>query len=103
MFDCVYPSRTARFGTALVPTGSLHLKAAEFERDYRPIDDNCKCMVCQKYTRAYLHSIANREHLSSQLITYHNIAYQMDLMKNIRNGILEDRYPQFVQVLFIYF
>jgi len=101
MFDCVYPSRTARFGTALVPSGTIHLKSGEFATDYRPIDDNCKCAVCKQYSRAYLHSIATKEELSSQLITYHNIAYQMDLMKSIRTAIMEDRYPQFVQEFMI--
>jgi queuine tRNA-ribosyltransferase len=56
MYDCVYPSRTARFGTALVPEGVLRLKTAAMATDYRPIDSECDCLVCKKYTRAYLHA-----------------------------------------------
>eukprot|EP01122_Echinamoeba_exundans_P012509 TRINITY_DN5241_c0_g2_i1.p1 TRINITY_DN5241_c0_g2~~TRINITY_DN5241_c0_g2_i1.p1 ORF type:complete len:417 (-),score=53.96 TRINITY_DN5241_c0_g2_i1:3-1217(-) len=96
-FDCVYPSRTARFGTALVRTGVLHLKAAQYECDYRPIEEDCGCMVCKNYTRAYLHALARKEQLGGQLLTYHNIAYQMRLMKDLRNAILDGSFPHFVQ------
>lgn len=54
-------------------------------------------MVCKNYTRAYLHSINGREQLSGQLLTYHNIAYQMDLMKSIQDAIVEGRFPEFVR------
>ena len=52
MYDCVYPSRTARFGTALVPEGVLRLKTAAMATDYRPIDETCDCAVCAKLARA---------------------------------------------------
>jgi len=97
MFDCVFPSRTARFGTALVPTGSIHLKSAEFATDFRPIDADCNCMVCKNYTRAYLHTVAGREQIGAQLLTYHNIAYQMNLMRTMRNSIIDGTFPTFVQ------
>jgi hypothetical protein len=48
MYDCVYPTRTARFGTALVPEGVLKLKLTSMAQDNRPIDPDCDCMVCQK-------------------------------------------------------
>lgn len=100
MFDCVYPSRTARFGTALVRNaedGTLNLKSSNFEFDYRPIEKDCPCMVCKKYTRAYLHTVAAKTQIGSQLITYHNIAYQMRLMRDLRNSIVDGSFPQFVQ------
>lgn len=53
MFDCVFPTRTARFGHALVDSGSLNLKTPEYQFDFSPLDDNCPCMVCKNYTRAY--------------------------------------------------
>jgi tRNA-guanine family transglycosylase len=96
MFDCVYPSRTARFGTALVPTGTIHLKSSEFAKDYTPLDSTCNCMVCMKYTKAYLHTIVGKEQLGAQLLTYHNIAYQMNLMKSLRDSLLHDNFVQFV-------
>jgi queuine tRNA-ribosyltransferase len=96
MFDCVYPSRTARFGTALVATGSLHLKSAEFAKDFRPVEEDCDCMTCLNYTRAYIHALG-KEQLAGQLLTYHNIRYQMRLMQSIRSAITENRFPTFVQ------
>ena len=51
MFDCVFPSRTARFGTALVMSGSLNLKQKQFKNDQRPIEEDCNCRVCKNYTR----------------------------------------------------
>ena len=95
MFDCVYPSRTARFGTALITNGTIHLKSKEFEKDYTPLDINCNCMVCAKYTRAYLHTIVG-DQIGAQLLTYHNIAYQMNLMSSIRKSIMENSFKTFV-------
>lgn len=97
MYDCVYPTRTGRFGTAMVPTGLLKLKAATFANDVRAIDDECECYVCKKYTRAYLHLSLKNEGIAPQLVTYHNLAYMMKLMTSIRNAILETRYEAFVQ------
>ena len=94
MFDCVYPSRTARFGNALVWDGTLSLRArfaaaandiallelmvfsSSCATDYRPLDPGCSCAVCRTYSRAYLHTIAGRTDTAAQLITYHNIAFQ---------------------------
>lgn len=64
-------------GTALVPEGSIQLKHAQYAEDYGPIDPTCGCMVCKKYTRAYLHTVAAKEEVGGQLLSYHNIAYQM--------------------------
>ncbi|XP_041340255.1 queuine tRNA-ribosyltransferase catalytic subunit 1-like, partial [Pyrgilauda ruficollis] len=49
MFDCVFPTRTARFGSALVPWGSLQLKNQQFAKDFRPIDADCGCPTCQRW------------------------------------------------------
>jgi queuine tRNA-ribosyltransferase len=64
-------------GTALITEGSIQLKHAQFANDYRPIDPDCSCAVCKKYTRAYLHTVAAKEEVGGQLLSYHNIAYQM--------------------------
>lgn len=71
-----------RFGTALldVAGGVLHLKSSDFKFDFSPIDPDCDCMVCKNYTRAYLYTLAGRESLGAQLITYHNIAYLNNLL-----------------------
>lgn len=97
MFDCVYPTRTARFGTALVPTGQLHLKSKSYETDFAPIDENCSCPTCTKHSRAYIHSLIGKEPVACHLITVHNISYQMNLMSCLRNSILQNRFPDFVQ------
>ena len=64
MFDCVYPTRTARFGTAFGKTGNIKLKNAKYKYDYRPIVEGCECECCQNYTRAYLHTIAGHEEVA---------------------------------------
>lgn len=98
MFDCVYPARTARFGTALVPSGQLKIRWNSMATDYRPIQSNCECFTCKNYTRAYLHALSAREiSVCSQLLTLHNVAYLTRLMKRARTAILEGEFPKFVQ------
>ncbi|XP_047116886.1 queuine tRNA-ribosyltransferase catalytic subunit [Schistocerca piceifrons] len=100
MFDCVFPTRTARFGCALVNTGQLNLKQKNYKTDYRPIDENCNCSTCQRYSRAYLHSIVTVETVACHLLTVHNICFQMQLMKSIRESIKEKKFPLFVKNFF---
>ncbi|KAA8495052.1 Queuine tRNA-ribosyltransferase catalytic subunit 1 [Porphyridium purpureum] len=98
MFDCVYPSRTARFGTALVSTGLLKIRAKSMETDPRPIDQECSCPVCAKYSRAYLHALTPKDGtVAAQLITLHNICYMTQLMRSARQAIILDKFPQFVR------
>ncbi|XP_026572558.1 queuine tRNA-ribosyltransferase catalytic subunit 1 [Pseudonaja textilis] len=97
MFDCVYPTRTARFGSALVPWGSLQLKNKQYAKDFRPIDENCTCPTCQRYSRAFLNALYPIDSAAKHHITIHNIAYQMNLMHSIRESITEQKFPQFVQ------
>lgn len=98
MYDSVYPTRTARFGVALVPQGVLRLKTAAFARDYRPLDPECGCMVCKRYTRAFLHPLVARNvPFASNLISYHNVAYMQRLTAEIREAIKEGRFPQYVR------
>ncbi|KAJ1898965.1 Queuine tRNA-ribosyltransferase catalytic subunit 1 [Coemansia sp. RSA 2337] len=97
MYDCVFPTRTARFGNALVRTGSMPLKQGRYSADLEPIDKDCDCSTCANYTRAYLHTTATKETTGCHLITIHNIAFQMRLMLDIRKAIVEDRYPAFIR------
>ncbi len=84
-FDCVYPTRTARFGVALVPTGSLRLKARQYCADTAPVDETCGCSTCVNYSRAALHIMFKENNpLASQLLTKHNLAYMMTLMRTMR-------------------
>ncbi|TQD86534.1 hypothetical protein C1H46_027927 [Malus baccata] len=81
MYDCVYPTRTARFGTALVPEGVLKLKQKAMAEDTRPVDPTCDCMVCKNYTRAYIHCLVTKDAMGSQLLSYHNLYYMMKFPK----------------------
>jgi queuine tRNA-ribosyltransferase len=104
MYDCVYPTRVARFGVALVSgeaPGTMRLKSNDcaFEED-QVIEKGCKCQACftGKYSRARLRQLLKSGNpLGAQLMTHHNIAFMMSLTRRMRQAILEDRYPQFVQ------
>ncbi|XP_037953856.1 queuine tRNA-ribosyltransferase catalytic subunit [Teleopsis dalmanni] len=97
MFDCVFPTRTARFGCALVHSGQLNLKQKKYENDMCPIDENCICSTCKTYTRSYLHHIATVESVSCSLLSVHNIAFQLRLMREMREAIQRDQFPQYVK------
>jgi queuine tRNA-ribosyltransferase len=101
MYDCVYPTRTARFGVALVPgeaPGTLRLKSNEFSNDNRVIMEGCECSACKNgYTRARLHVLLKRNNpTAATLMTSHNIAYMMYLVRGMRDAIMEDRFENFV-------
>jgi len=98
MFDCVFPTRTARFGSALVfdSPGELNLKKQMFQTDFNPIDKDCPCSTCKHYTRAYLHTIVTKEPSACHLVTVHNVAHQLRLMKELRASVMEDKLPQFI-------
>ncbi|XP_038284554.1 queuine tRNA-ribosyltransferase catalytic subunit 1 isoform X2 [Canis lupus familiaris] len=89
---------TARFGSALVPTGNLQLKKKQYEKDFRPIDSNCTCPTCQKHSRAFLHALLHSDNTAAlHHLTVHNIAYQLQLMSAVRASIVEKRFPDFVR------
>lgn len=97
MFDCVFPTRTARFGCALVRQGQLNLKQKKYALDMDPIDKNCDCSTCQSYSRSYLHHIVTIESVACSLLTVHNVAFQLKLMSDIREAIYDQKYPEFVK------
>merc|ERR1712166_176498 len=96
MFDCVWPCRTARFGTVIVPSGLVNLKKSKYATDMDPLDKDCTCYVCKNYTRSYLTTVAGKEEVGCSLLTIHNIHYMIPLMKEIRQAITEERYPQYI-------
>ena len=96
MFDCVLPTRLARNGAAMTSTGQISIKKAEYERDFTPLDHECDCYTCRNYSRAYLrHLFKSNEIMSSMLLSYHNLYFLIDLMKNIRKAIEEDRFMDY--------
>jgi queuine tRNA-ribosyltransferase len=93
MMDCVLPTRAARHGLLFTSEGRLTIKNRKFAEDQGPPDPNCDCMVCRRYTRAYLrHLMQAGEALSATLNTIHNLAYYLKIMQRVR-GSLENPEP----------
>lgn len=98
MFDCVLPTRTGRNGTVFFSGGRLNLKNAAFARDFSPIDPECDCMVCRRFTRAYIrHLYKAGEILAARLCSWHNLHFLIHLMKKAREAIVKGRFPEFRQ------
>lgn len=88
IFDCVFPTRTARNGQLFTAFGPLSIKKAQYERDFSPPDPRCGCRVCRNYSRAYLrHLFKSQEILYAMLATYHNLYFLHDLVRKIRLSI----------------
>jgi queuine tRNA-ribosyltransferase len=88
MMDCVLPTRAARHGLLFTSEGRLNIKGVRFAEDQGPPDPACGCMVCRRYSRAYLrHLMQSGEALSGTLNTIHNLAYYLDVMQRIRTDL----------------
>ena len=96
MFDCVMPTRNARNGTLFTSFGKVNIKKACYTTDEKPIDPECECMVCQTYSRSYLrHLFRAKEITYFRLGTIHNLYYYLNLMKQMREAILENKFAEF--------
>ncbi len=96
MFDCVMPTRNARNGTLFTSFGKVVIKNSRFERDERPIDEECSCYTCRNFSRAYLrHLFMAKEILSSILNTIHNIHYYLEVIRGIRKALDKGRFREF--------
>ncbi|WP_277630224.1 tRNA guanosine(34) transglycosylase Tgt [Atopococcus tabaci] len=101
MYDCVLPTRIARNGTAMTSQGRVVVKNAKFARDFTPLDPKCGCYTCRNYTRAYLrHLIKADETFGMRLISYHNVYFLINLMKQVRQAIREDNLLEFKEAFF---
>ena len=88
MMDCVLPTRAARHGLLFTSEGRLNIKNRRFAEDPNPPDPACACMVCRRYSRAYLrHLMAAQEPLAAVLNTLHNLAFYLDTMRQVRGKI----------------
>lgn len=98
MFDCVYPSRTARFGTALVGLGrTLALGDKAYLDDHGPVCAHCDCATCLSTTRSQLcHLLRSRNSVACHLLTAHNIRFQMRFMQLVRDAIRRGQFEQFL-------
>ena len=98
MFDCVLPTRSGRNGQAFTSTGKLNLRNARFADEDRPLDDECSCPVCRRYSRAYLsHVVRSREIIASILLTWHNLHFYQKVMRSIRESIRQGHFSAFRQ------
>jgi queuine tRNA-ribosyltransferase len=96
MFDCVLPTRSGRTGQAFTRGGAVNLRNARHAGDPRPLDMDCACPACTGYARAYLHHLVRTgEILGSILLTWHNLRYYQDLMRDMRAAIAEDAFAAF--------
>lgn len=101
MFDCVLPTRIARNGTMFTKKGRLVIKGAKFARDFGPVDETCECYTCKNYSRAYLrHLFKADETFGLRLASTHNLHFLMNLMKEVRQAIREDRLLDFKEEFF---
>jgi len=104
LFDCVAPTRNGRGGTLYTSNGKINIRNAEFRDDTRSIDETCACPVCQgvnvagrhPYSRAYLcHLYRAHEMLGGTLGSMHNLFFIINLVKKIRESILDDTFGKF--------
>lgn len=107
-FDCVAPTRIARNGSAYVypssafQNGRINLLNAQFISDLEPLDPKCPCYTCKNYTRAYLaHLFRAREMLAATLVSIHNLYFVVDLVKQARLAILEGKFEEFKNTIFV--
>ena len=88
MMDCVLPTRAARHGLLYTSEGKISIKQARYAADEGPLDPNCSCRVCRRYSRAYLrHIYAANEVLAQVLNTIHNLSFYLDTMRRVRHSI----------------
>jgi queuine tRNA-ribosyltransferase len=88
MMDCVLPTRAARHGLLFTSEGRISIKQARYAQDAGPLDANCACRVCRRYSRAYLrHLYASNEMLAQVLNTIHNLSFYLDTMRRVRHSI----------------
>lgn len=96
LFDCVLPTRLGRNGTIYTKNGKIIITNAKFRNDFTPIEKDCECYSCKNYTRAYIaHLFHGKEMLAGTLASTHNLYFIVNLVKKIRQSILDDNFFEF--------
>ncbi|MBU0982866.1 MAG: tRNA guanosine(34) transglycosylase Tgt [candidate division Zixibacteria bacterium] len=96
MFDCVLPTRNARTGNVFTSQGPLVYRNADCIHDDGPLDPNCKCRVCQRYSRAYIRHLYNQSEITGMVLaSYHSTYFYQELMRGIRKAIEDHRFEEF--------
>ncbi len=101
MFDCVLPSRNARNGQAFTKYGPINIKNERFKEDKDPLDPDCSCRVCSRYSRSYIRHLYNvGEYTAGQFLTYHNLWFYLQLSKDARSAILENQFDDYYRTFY---
>ena len=96
LFDCVLPTRNGRNGTLYTKSGKIHIENAQYRGDISPIESDCECYTCQHYSRGYIaHLFHGKEMLAGTLSSIHNVHFLVNLVKKIRQSILDDNFQEF--------
>lgn len=96
MFDCVMPTRNGRTGSVFTSRGKINIRNAKFATDSEPLDPECTCSVCRRYSRAYLRHLNNAgEMAAATLLSHHNLAFYLDTMRRIRQSIQSGGFHEF--------
>jgi queuine tRNA-ribosyltransferase len=96
MFDCVIPTRYGRNGSAFTSAGKIVVRNAAYAEDLSPLDPECRCYACRKFSRAYLRHLFNTEEiLGLRLVSLHNINFFLRMMQGVREAIGQDRFKEF--------
>ncbi len=96
MFDCVWPTRLARHGKVLSGTGDYNLRVAAYAQDERPLEADCPCPACRRYSRSYLrHLLRMKEATAGRLLSIHNLTYTTRLMEGARRAIVAGEFDRF--------
>ncbi|HKP70425.1 MAG TPA: tRNA guanosine(34) transglycosylase Tgt, partial [Pyrinomonadaceae bacterium] len=96
MFDCVIPTRNGRTGSAFTSRGKLNIRNARFADDPNPLDPECSCSVCRRYSLAYLRHLYQAGEMSAAtLISHHNVAFFLDTMRAVRQSITSGTFSRF--------
>jgi len=96
LFDCVLPTRLGRNGTLYTKAGKIHITNSEYRGDITPIEGDCECYTCKNYSRSYIaHLFRGKEMLAGTLASIHNVYFIVNLVKKIRQSILDNNFDQF--------
>ena len=98
MFDCVLATRVGRNGTAMTSYGKAVIRNGAYKEDFTPLDPECDCYACKNYTKAYLRHLINvGEMMGGMMLSLHNITYLNNLMKQVRQAIMQDSFSEFAE------
>ncbi|RME77359.1 tRNA guanosine(34) transglycosylase Tgt [Candidatus Woesearchaeota archaeon] len=95
-FDSIFPTQNARHGIVFTRDGAYDIKSSEFKEDFSPLDIHCSCKICKRYSRAFIHHLfRSKEHSVYQLVSYHNLFFNQQVMRECREHIKKGTFDTF--------